>query len=101
MQFKPSYIPKNKRKVNYKIVVPFIVVLALGFYVLLDKFVPDIKEDKTYLICNLNANESNNLIKERKYKDTMYMDIIRELTDKENIVLNIDDKKMEFSIYLK
>ncbi len=73
MQFKPSYIPKNKRKVNYKIVVPFIVVLALGFYVLLDKFVPDIKEDKTYLICNLNANESNNLIKERKYKDTIKM----------------------------
>ena len=57
------------------------------------------KSGYTFRIEDISVGDSK--IISRKYKDTMYMDIIRELTDKENIVVNIDDKKMEFFIYLK
>ncbi|CAM3560061.1 N-acetylmuramoyl-L-alanine amidase [Erysipelothrix urinaevulpis] len=73
MEFKPNYIPKNKRKVNYKIVVPFVVLAAVLFYFGIQKFMPKLDEDRSYAICNLNSNDSRNLIKSREYSADILM----------------------------
>lgn len=73
MTFKPNYIPKERKKANYKIVVPFIVILAVLTYIVLDRYMLTSKENKnqSYMICNLTANDSAKLISKQKYEATM------------------------------
>lgn len=73
MTFKPNYVPKSRKKVNYWKVVPFIVLAAIGTYFLLDRYVfkPQEKIAKTYTICNLTEHETREIIRMRDYAKTM------------------------------
>lgn len=63
MTFRGNYIPKRK-KVNYKRVVPFIIVLAIFIgYIVGNTLIPE-KEVKLpgYSFCNMNDFESQNVV---------------------------------------
>ena len=73
MTFKPNYIPKERKKVNYKFVVPFIVFMVLIANFLVDRYLQTQKEEsnRSYAICQLSPYESIKLIESEKYKETM------------------------------
>ena len=73
MQLRPNYVPKEKSKVNYKIVVPFVVVAAVLFYFALERILPDKVVDSGYTICNLSGRESAKMIEKREYNDRIVM----------------------------
>ena len=73
MTFKPNYIPKERKKVNYKIVVPFIVLMIIVANFLVDRYLATKKEEgnKSYAICQLSSYESIKLIDSNDYTSTM------------------------------
>lgn len=62
MKYRSNYVPKEK-KVNYRIVVPFIIVLVSLVLTLIIVFFPKTSHvDTSYTICNLNAKDSRNIM---------------------------------------
>lgn len=67
MTYRPNYVPKNKRKLNYKVIVPLVVLFALSVYFIGNIFFQS-KEPavKGFAICDMNDYNSRKLIRERQ-----------------------------------
>lgn len=70
-----TYIPK-KRKVNYKIVVPFVLVLLLALPYLISKFEPAVDpKDQTYTFCGFSTRESDEIL-EKSQKEASKLETV-------------------------
>ncbi|WP_323611272.1 N-acetylmuramoyl-L-alanine amidase [Erysipelothrix enhydrae] len=63
MDFKSKYVPKERKRVNYKIVVPFILLLGLLFYAVYDLYKPTNQEtDNHFSICRTDFIQTQELL---------------------------------------
>ena len=63
MRHVPSYVPKQ-RKVNYKIVVPFILFMMIISVFAFKKIYDDqIYEDKGFKVCNLSSKDTERILR--------------------------------------
>lgn len=68
--YKGSYIPKE-RKTGYKIVVPFLLLMAVVIFMVYQKYNPQEKlEDNAITMCRMSAQKTRNVIKKIKVEET-------------------------------
>lgn len=66
MSYRPNYVPK-KRRLNYKIVVPLVVLFLLLAYVVHSVFFAKQQEDETgFVMCGMSRYETRQFLKERQ-----------------------------------
>ncbi|AMC93059.1 hypothetical protein AOC36_03425 [Erysipelothrix larvae] len=67
MMYRPNYVPKQKKKLNYKVVVPLVVLFALGMYIIVATLIKNETPQETgYAICGLNDYDSRKLLEKRQ-----------------------------------
>lgn len=72
MSYKGNYVPRSRRKLNYKTVVPFLLIVALGItalYLTTRKNEEDVVTGFT--LCNLTPQQSYDLVAEQAYSDVL------------------------------
>lgn len=84
MDFRAKYVPKSRKKVNYKIVVPFVILVMIGGILVYTTLMPKYKEPETaFTICNTTISETQAIItkkideanKENKEATIGYQDV--------------------------
>lgn len=66
MSYRPNYVPRKSR-LNYKIVVPLVVLFLLSAYVVYTVFFEKPQEDESgFTICGMNRYETRQFLKERQ-----------------------------------
>ncbi|NMB18214.1 MAG: hypothetical protein GX984_01985 [Erysipelothrix sp.] len=77
MRHEPSYVPKQ-RKVNYKIVVPFILFMMIISVFAFKKIYDDqIYEDKGFKVCNLSSKDTERILRKNlsEYENYKYTQV--------------------------